>query len=68
LNGKGYRYVWGAADGPLTDGSYASSIVKLDLHERGRRARSAMAIVCIGEPSSSSVLARLTKTMACCSR
>jgi beta,beta-carotene 9',10'-dioxygenase len=34
VNGKGYRYVWGAADGPLKDGSYASSVVKLDVQRR----------------------------------
>jgi carotenoid cleavage dioxygenase-like enzyme len=33
VNGKGYRYVWGAADGPLKDGSYASSVVKHDVQK-----------------------------------
>lgn len=31
VNGKSYRFVWGAADGPLADGSYTSSLVKVDL-------------------------------------
>lgn len=29
VNGREYRFVWGAADGPQPDGTYASSIVKL---------------------------------------
>jgi beta,beta-carotene 9',10'-dioxygenase len=31
VNGRDYRFVWGAADGPQPDGSYASPIVKVDL-------------------------------------
>jgi beta,beta-carotene 9',10'-dioxygenase len=31
VNGGDYRFVWGAADGPQSDGSYASSLVKVDL-------------------------------------
>lgn len=31
VNGRDYRYVWGAADGPQPDGSYASSVVKVDV-------------------------------------
>jgi beta,beta-carotene 9',10'-dioxygenase len=31
VNGHAYRFVWGAADGPELDGSYVSSIIKLDL-------------------------------------
>jgi beta,beta-carotene 9',10'-dioxygenase len=31
VNGGDYRFVWGAADGPRPDGSYASSIVKVDV-------------------------------------
>lgn len=31
VNGEDYRFVWGAADGPQPDGSYASSVVKVDL-------------------------------------
>lgn len=31
VNGRDYRFVWGAADGPRADGSYASSLVKVDL-------------------------------------
>ena len=32
VNGRDYRFAWGAADGPQPDGGYASSIVKVDLH------------------------------------
>jgi len=31
VNGKGYRFAWGAADGHRADGRYTSSIVKFDL-------------------------------------
>lgn len=31
VNGADYQFCWGAADGPQTDGSYASSIVKVDV-------------------------------------
>jgi len=31
VNGRDYRFAWGAADGHRADGSYASSIVKFDL-------------------------------------
>jgi beta,beta-carotene 9',10'-dioxygenase len=31
VNGGDYRFVWGAADGPRPDGSYASSVVKVDV-------------------------------------
>jgi len=31
VNGSDYRFAWGAADGPRGDGSYASSIVKVDV-------------------------------------
>jgi len=37
VNGRDYRFVWGAADGPQPDGSYASSIVKVDLHSEKAR-------------------------------
>jgi len=38
VNGRDYRFVWGAADGPQSDGSYASSIVKVDLEAGQSRA------------------------------
>jgi beta,beta-carotene 9',10'-dioxygenase len=38
VNGRDYRFVWGAADGPQPDGSYASSIVKFDLQTKQSRA------------------------------
>src|SRR5262249_16601111 len=38
VNGRNYRFVWGAADGPQPDGSYASSIVKVDLESNQSRA------------------------------
>jgi carotenoid cleavage dioxygenase-like enzyme len=31
VNGRDYRFAWGAADGPCADGTYASSIVKVDV-------------------------------------
>jgi carotenoid cleavage dioxygenase-like enzyme len=31
VNGRDYRFVWGAADAPGADGSYRSSIVKFDV-------------------------------------
>ena len=31
VNGRDYRLVWGAADGPRGDGTYGSSIVKVDV-------------------------------------
>ncbi len=31
VNGNDYRFVWGAADAPEADGSYGSSIVKVDV-------------------------------------
>jgi beta,beta-carotene 9',10'-dioxygenase len=31
VNGGDYRFVWGAADGPQPDDSYASSVVKVDV-------------------------------------
>lgn len=37
VNGRGYRFVWGAADGPHADGGYTSSIVKVDLQTEGVR-------------------------------
>lgn len=32
VNGRGYRYAWGAAGGPRAEGGYASSVVKVDVH------------------------------------
>jgi beta,beta-carotene 9',10'-dioxygenase len=37
VNGSQYRFVWGAADGPQPDGSYASAIVKVDLRTESSR-------------------------------
>lgn len=31
VNGGDYQFVWGASDGPQPDGSYASSVVKVDV-------------------------------------
>jgi beta,beta-carotene 9',10'-dioxygenase len=31
VSGRDYRFAWGAADGPRADGSYGSSIVKIDV-------------------------------------
>jgi beta,beta-carotene 9',10'-dioxygenase len=31
VNGRDYRFAWGAADGPSTGGDYTSSIVKVDV-------------------------------------
>ena len=31
VNGRPYRFAWGASNGPLEDGGYASAIVKVDL-------------------------------------
>ena len=31
VNGRDYRFVWGAADAPGSDGRYRSSIVKFDI-------------------------------------
>jgi beta,beta-carotene 9',10'-dioxygenase len=36
-NGRDYRFVWGAADGPRADGEYESSIVKVDLRTGSSR-------------------------------
>jgi carotenoid cleavage dioxygenase-like enzyme len=38
VNGRGYRFAWGAADGPQRDESYASSIIKVDLQTATSRA------------------------------
>jgi beta,beta-carotene 9',10'-dioxygenase len=38
VNGKDYRFVWGAADWPQPDGGYASSIVKVDLRAEESKA------------------------------
>jgi beta,beta-carotene 9',10'-dioxygenase len=40
VSGKGYRYVWGAADGPRPDSDYASSLVKVDLQKGTTRSLS----------------------------
>ncbi|APR77976.1 15,15' beta carotene dioxygenase [Minicystis rosea] len=32
VNGRDYRYAWGAADGPRANAEYGSSIVKVDVH------------------------------------
>jgi carotenoid cleavage dioxygenase-like enzyme len=37
-SGSDYRYAWGAADGPRSEGGYASSIVKVDVHSGQSRA------------------------------
>jgi carotenoid cleavage dioxygenase-like enzyme len=38
VSGSDYRYAWGAADGPLAEGGYGSSIVKVDLDSGASRA------------------------------
>jgi len=32
VHGRPYRFAWGASNGPLANGTYASAIVKVDLH------------------------------------
>jgi carotenoid cleavage dioxygenase-like enzyme len=34
INGRAYRYAWGASNGPQAGGAYASAIVKVDLQTR----------------------------------
>jgi beta,beta-carotene 9',10'-dioxygenase len=49
VNGRDYRFAWGAADGPRADGGYASSIVKVDVRT-GRSSAYADGERVFGEP------------------
>jgi beta,beta-carotene 9',10'-dioxygenase len=49
VNGRPYRFAYGASDGPLAGGSYASAIVKVDLKTGGSMSFSNDAHI-FGEP------------------
>ena len=49
VNGRDYRYVWGAADGPQPGGAYTSSVVKVDL-QTGKSTSFSDAAYVFGEP------------------
>jgi beta,beta-carotene 9',10'-dioxygenase len=49
VSGRDYRFAWGVADWPQSDGNYASSVVKLDLQTQESRTLSDGDLV-YGEP------------------